>query len=107
MSSKEFAGKTALVSGGSRGIGRAVAIKLAQHGADIAVNFLSRDEDAQAAKELVEKEGVRCVLVKGDVSKPADVEAMAQKARLRVGAHQSAGSQCRPQPHREPRADFL
>ena len=58
MSDKEFAGKTALVSGGSRGIGRAVAIKLAQQGADIAINFLSRDEDAQAAKELVEREGV-------------------------------------------------
>ncbi len=85
MSDKEFAGKTALVSGGSRGIGRAVAIKLAQQGADIAINFLSRDEDAQAAKELVEREGVRCVLVKGDVSKPADVEAMAQKARSELG----------------------
>lgn len=85
MSNKEFSGKTALVSGGSRGIGRAIAIKLARHGADIAINFLSREEDALAAKELVEQEGVRCVLVQGDVSEPADVQAMAQKARSELG----------------------
>ena len=85
MSNKEFSGRTALVSGGSRGIGRAIAIKLARHGADVAINFLSREEDALAAKELVEREGVRCVLVQGDVSEPADVQAMAQKARSELG----------------------
>ena len=85
MSNKEFSGRTALVSGGSRGIGRAIAIKLARHGADIAINFLSREQDARAAKELVEQEGARCVLVQGDVSKPEDVQVMAQKARSELG----------------------
>src|SRR4029078_7552623 len=65
---KEFTGKTALVTGGSRGIGRAISLKLAQHGANIAINYQNRDADALATKQAVEKEGVRCVLVKGDIS---------------------------------------
>jgi NAD(P)-dependent dehydrogenase (short-subunit alcohol dehydrogenase family) len=68
MIEKDLSGRTALVTGGSRGIGRAIALNLARHGADIAVNYLSRDDYALAAKELVEKEGVKCVLVRGDVS---------------------------------------
>ena len=68
MSPKDFAGRTALVTGGSRGIGREIAIKLARHGADVAILYHSRDADAQATKESVEREGVKCVLAKGDVS---------------------------------------
>ena len=82
---KEFAGKTVLITGGSRGIGRGTAIKLAQHGADVAINYLSRDEDAQEAKRLVEQEGVRCALVKADISKPSDVEAMVAETRRALG----------------------
>jgi len=85
MIEKDFSGRTALITGGSRGIGRAIALKLARHGADIAVNYLSRDEDALAAKELVEREGVRCVLVKGDVSQPASVEEMIARTREALG----------------------
>ena len=71
MSQKDFAGRTALVTGGSRGIGRDVAIKLASHGADVAIIYHSRDADAQATKESVERQGVKCVLAKGDVSNPS------------------------------------
>jgi 3-oxoacyl-[acyl-carrier protein] reductase len=85
MIEKDLSGRTALITGGSRGIGRAIALKLARHGADIAVNYLSRDEDAIAAKELVEKEGVKCVLVKGDVSEPASVEEMVARTRETLG----------------------
>jgi len=85
MTDKDFAGKCALITGGSRGIGRATAVKLAQHGANIAVNYLSRDGDALAAKELVEREGVRCILVKGDVSDPAVVEEMVKRTREKLG----------------------
>ena len=85
MADKEFTGKVALITGGSRGIGRATAVKLAREGADIAINYLSRDAGAEEAKGLVEREGGRCVLVKGDVSKPEDVEAMAAQTREALG----------------------
>ena len=85
MTSKEFAGKTALITGGSRGTGRAIALELARHGADIALNYLRRDEEARAAQQLIEREGVRCLLIKGDVSHPADVEAMVAKTRQALG----------------------
>lgn len=85
MPNREFSGKTVLITGGSRGIGRSTAIKLAQQGADVAINYLSRDEDAHEAKHLVQKEGVRCALVKADISKPQDVEAMVGETRRALG----------------------
>jgi NAD(P)-dependent dehydrogenase (short-subunit alcohol dehydrogenase family) len=50
-----------------------VAIKLAQEGANIAINYFSRDEDALNTEKAVQQEGVQCVLVKGDVSVPESV----------------------------------
>ena len=85
MADKEFAGRTALITGGSRGIGRATALKLARHGADIAINYLSRDHEAEEAKLLVEQQGVRCVLVKADVSDPDAAADMAARAREALG----------------------
>lgn len=86
MSEKEFSGKTALVTGGSRGIGRALALKLARNGANLAINYLSRDSDAQEAKGLIEQQGVGCVLVKGNVAEPAEVEAMVAETRQAFGS---------------------
>jgi len=86
MSEQDLAGKTALITGGARGIGRAIAIKLAQHGANIALNYLSRDEDALLSQDLVAKEGTNCLLVKGDVSDPHCVEEIVTKTRERFGA---------------------
>jgi NAD(P)-dependent dehydrogenase (short-subunit alcohol dehydrogenase family) len=74
-----------LITGGSRGIGRATALKLARHGADIAINYLSRDREAEEAKVLVEQQGVRCALVKADVSDPDAVAGMAARAREALG----------------------
>ena len=82
---KEFAGRTALITGGSRGVGRATAIQLTRHGADIAINYLSRDAEAEEAKESVEREGVRCALVKADVSDPDAVDGMVARAREALG----------------------
>ena len=81
----DFAGRTALITGGSRGIGREIAIKLARHGADVAIIYHSRDADARATKESVEREGVKCTLAKGDVSNPSDVEAAVAKTRQELG----------------------
>ncbi len=69
--------KTALVTGASRGIGRITAIMLAQRGFTVAVNYLAGFEDeANEVKDAIEKEGGRAIIVPGDVSKAADVEAM-------------------------------
>jgi NAD(P)-dependent dehydrogenase (short-subunit alcohol dehydrogenase family) len=61
-------GKTALVTGGDSGIGRAVSVLFAREGADIAIVYLEEDEDAASTKVLVEEEGRSCLLIKGDVA---------------------------------------
>lgn len=72
----ELKNKAALVTGGSRGIGRAIAVRLAQHGVDIAVNYVRHKKDAQATATEVEKLGRKCLLVKANVAKESDVKAM-------------------------------
>ncbi len=72
----ELKGKVALVTGGSRGIGRAIAVRLAEHGVDIVVNYVRHKKDAQATAEGVERLGRKCLLVKANVAKESDVAAM-------------------------------
>lgn len=60
--------KVALITGGDSGIGRAVAIAFAKEGANIALSYLDEHEDADLTKYLVEKEGVGCILIPGDIS---------------------------------------
>lgn len=59
----------ALITGGDSGIGRAVAVLFAREGADIAIVYLDEHEDARITQEAVEKEGRRCILIAGDVTK--------------------------------------
>ena len=66
-------GRVAIVTGGGRGIGRAVALRLANEGADLAISFRSNDEAAEAAAEEVRAAGVRCEIFKGDIASPEDV----------------------------------
>lgn len=72
----ELNGKVALVTGGSRGIGRAIAVRLAEHGVDIAVNYVRHKKDAEGTANEVEKLGRRCLLVKANVAKERDVAEM-------------------------------
>ncbi len=69
-------GRVALITGGSRGIGRAIAIRLAEHGMDIVVNYVRHRQDAQDTAAEVEKYGQRCLIIKANVAKESDVKAM-------------------------------
>ncbi len=69
-------GRVAIVTGGGRGIGRAVAVRLAREGADVAISYRSNDATAQEAAEEVRAAGARCEIFKGDVASPGDVEAL-------------------------------
>jgi 3-oxoacyl-[acyl-carrier protein] reductase len=79
-------GKIALVTGGSRGIGKAIALALAGAGCDVAVNYVSREPDARAAADAIEALGRRALVVKGDVSKGADVAALVADVETRLGS---------------------
>ncbi|MBZ5487241.1 SDR family oxidoreductase [Halomonas aquamarina] len=63
--------KVAIITGGDSGIGRAVAVHYAREGADSVIVHLKEDEDAEDTKALVEAEGRRCLVLKGDVAEPA------------------------------------
>lgn len=65
--SHKLEGKIALITGGDSGIGRAVAVHFAREGADVAIVYLEEDEDAQKTKELIEKEGRKCLILRGDI----------------------------------------
>ncbi len=63
-----FAGKTAVVTGASRGVGRAVAVRLAEGGANVVVNYLQQHAEADETVRLCVEKGVQAIAVQGDVS---------------------------------------
>jgi NAD(P)-dependent dehydrogenase (short-subunit alcohol dehydrogenase family) len=79
-------GKYALVTGGSRGIGRGIAIRLAERGAAVAINYLQDEGAARATLERVREVGGEGFLVRGDVSRPEELSAVAGEVRDRFGA---------------------
>jgi 3-oxoacyl-[acyl-carrier protein] reductase len=78
-------GKVALVTGGSRGIGRAIACRLASDGAAVAINYRSNRDGAEQAVRAIESEGGRALAVPGDVSVAADASAMVDAAIKQLG----------------------
>ena len=65
-------GKRALVTGGGRGIGQAIVLRLAEEGADVAIDYLNNPAEAEATCHEVEKRGRHGYSVQGDVSVPAE-----------------------------------
>src|SRR5437868_5569893 len=72
-------GKTALVTGASRGIGRAIAVALAREGAKVAVNYQSNDAKAKEVADEIAKLGGTCLLVKANVADPKEARAMVKR----------------------------
>ena len=77
--------KVALITGADSGIGRSVAVLFAREGCDVAIAYLEEDEDAQATKAAVEKEGRRAILIPGDVSDPKYAEAAVAQTVKELG----------------------
>ena len=72
-------GKTALVTGASRGIGRAIAIKLASEGAAVAINYAGNAKAAEEVKSIIEQAGGKAMLVQADISSAEAVDEMVSK----------------------------
>ena len=76
----------ALITGGTRGIGRAIAIKLSKEGYDIAINYRKENEELEELKEKIKKNDVKCELIKGDVSNFEDTEKLVKETIEKLGS---------------------
>jgi glucose 1-dehydrogenase len=110
-------GKNVLVTGGTSGIGQAIAVRFAEHGANVAINYLRTPDEAKDTEEKVHtclasvrQTGVRDVLVQGDVSNEEDVVAMFEDAVDKLGSLDvlinNAGIQISRPSHELSAADF-
>ena len=81
----DFRGKIALITGGSRGIGRAIALRLAENGADLVINYVRHRKDAEETAMAARAFGRRCLLVKANVAGRDDVAALLAAVRLEFG----------------------
>ena len=82
---KRLEGKTALVTGASRGIRKAIAIELAKEGAKVAVNYASSDDAAKAVAAEIEKLGVECLLVKANLADSKEARGMVKQVAEHFG----------------------
>jgi len=85
MGIDDLLGKVSLVTGASRGIGRAIAIALGQAGADVAVNYLTQESAAQETCERLRTHGRRAVAVRADVSQAAEVAQLVKGVEEQLG----------------------
>jgi 3-oxoacyl-[acyl-carrier protein] reductase len=81
----ELAGKVALVTGGSRGIGAAIAQRLAQHGAAVALTYVSAADKARAVAKQIDADGGRVLVIQADNADPAAVSAAVEQTVEQLG----------------------
>jgi glucose 1-dehydrogenase len=114
---KGLKGKNVLVTGSTSGIGQAIAVRFAEHGANVAINYLRQPEEAEETEQHVQtclhqvrQSGVKDVLVQGDVSKEGDVVEMMEQTVDRLGGLDvlvnNAGIQISRPSHELSGADF-
>ena len=82
---KRFENKVAIVTGGSRDLGRAVSVQLAADGAKVCVNYFGNEAAAKETAELISQVGGECILVKGDMTKVADVKNLVAETQKAFG----------------------
>ena len=82
---KKLEGKVAIVTGGSRDIGRAVSLKLASEGAKVVVNYFDNEEDAKTTQGMIAELGAESIIVQGDMTKEADVKRIVAEAQKAFG----------------------
>jgi 3-oxoacyl-[acyl-carrier protein] reductase len=82
----DLKGRVALVTGSSRGIGRAIAIELAHAGASIAINFLTRATEAEAVMRHIRSLGRNCVVLQADVSIGSEAANLVRETERRLGS---------------------
>jgi 3-oxoacyl-[acyl-carrier protein] reductase len=82
----EFEGQVALVTGASRGIGRAIAVRLAKGGAAVCLNYAARADDAEAAAAEIRSAGGSAMTCRADVADSAQVAAMLREVEAKLGA---------------------
>lgn len=80
-----LAGKTAIVTGSSSGIGQSIAIRLASEGANVVVDYRNHPEGADATKKQIESAGTKAIVVQADVSKIADTQNLVDQAWQQLG----------------------
>jgi 3-oxoacyl-[acyl-carrier protein] reductase len=81
----DLTGRAALITGSSRGIGRAIALQLARQGASITVNYLRNEEAAKQVQETILSNGGQASIVQGDISVPEQAERVVDMARQAFG----------------------
>ena len=96
-----LSGKVAWVTGSSRGIGRAIALELAQAGADVAVHCRTSRAEGEAIRERIEELGRRSLLVLGEIRSPEAVDRMAGEIEQGLGpvdilVNNAAHALCKP-----------
>lgn len=81
----DLQGKVALVTGSSRGIGKAISLRLAENGVNIVVNYVRHRRDAEETAALIEGKGARCLVVKANVANDEDVKGMFELIKQEYG----------------------